>query len=82
MKFDILNQSGQKIKCDVVGLLPDEKNNRNYIIYTDGTKNKNGKLEVYASRYTKQDNFIVLSDIEEESEWDLIDEYLLNIKKR
>ena len=82
MNFDILNQVGQRIKCEIVGLFSDEINNRDYIIYTDGTRNNKGKLEVYASRYTKKNNSLVLSDIEEDSEWDLIDEYLLSIKKR
>ena len=77
MNFEILDQFKNKVTCNVVGLFQDETKSRNYIVYTDGTKNADGKLEVYASRYTKENNSIVLSDIEEDEEWDLVDNFLL-----
>lgn len=76
MKFDVLDQSGQKVQCEVVDLFKDETNKRNYLIYTDGTKNSDGQLEIYASRYVQKNDTFVLEDIEEEQEWDLIDEFL------
>ena len=82
MNFKILDQTGIEVICDIVAIFQDEKTNINYIIYTDGTKGASGKLEVYASRYKKEKNTLVLEEIENESEWDLIDEYLAYIDKR
>ena len=76
MKFEILDQTGNKINCNVVGMFKDEVKDINYIVYTDGTRNNDGKLEIYASRYTKQKDSFVLSDIEEDEEWDLVDNFL------
>lgn len=76
MKFEILDQNGNKINCNVVGIFKDEIKERNYIVYTDGTKNDEGKLEIYAARYDKENNSFVLSDIEEDEEWDLVDDFL------
>ena len=76
MNFEVLNQMGKKVKCDVVGLFKDDKRNINYIVYTDGTKDDDGKLAVYASRFNKRNKFYILQDIEEDYEWDLVDEFL------
>lgn len=40
-----------------------------YIIYTDGK-------EIFASRFEKQNEDIILKDIEKQSEWNYIDNYL------
>ena len=76
MNFEVLNQMVKKIKCDVVGLFKDDKHNINYVVYTDGTKDEDGKLAVYASRFNKRNKFYILQDIEEDYEWDLVDEFL------
>ena len=82
MNFKILDQNGTEVVCDIVAIFQDEKTNIDYIIYTDGTKGASGKLEVYASRYKKENKTMILEDIENDSEWDLIDEYLAYIDKR
>lgn len=82
MNFKVLDQKGVEVTCDIVAIFQDENTNINYIIYTDGTKSASGKLEVYASRYKKEKNTLILEEIENESEWDLIDEYLAYIDKR
>lgn len=82
MNFKILDQNGTEVVCDIVAIFQDENTNTDYIIYTDGTKGETGKLEVYASRYKKDKSTLILEDIENESEWDLIDDYLAYIDKR
>lgn len=81
MNFDILDQFGKKINCNVVSLFSNEENKRNYVIYTDGTKNSDGKLEIYASRYKQNPNgSIILEEIEDDEEWDLVDMHLANMR--
>ena len=75
MKFKVEN-NGKEIECDIVCTFKDKTNDRNYIIYTDGTKDDVGDSIIYASRYTEKDNSIILEDIENEYEWNLIDNML------
>ena len=75
MNFKVI-ENGKEIVCDILLTFRDENNNINYIVYTDGTKDSNEELEIYASRYSKKGNDFVLEAIENESEWNLIDNML------
>jgi len=72
MKFKVV-ENGKEIECEIVLTFRDENNDINYIVYTDGTKDSDGELEVYASRYIQEDSNYILQAIENESEWNLID---------
>ena len=75
MTFKIY-QDGKEITCDIVLTFRDENNDVNYIVYTDGTKDDHDDLEVYASRYVIKDDNYYLEPIQNESEWNLIDNML------
>jgi len=75
MNFKIIDK-GKEINCEIVLTFRDDNNNINYIVYTDGTKDINNELEVYASRYILENNNFVLKEIENDYEWDLIDNML------
>ncbi len=78
MDFEII-QNSQKITCQTLFTFKDEAKNINYIVYTDGSKNDDDNLKIYASRYVLENNNIVLKEIENDSEWDMIDE-MISIK--
>lgn len=75
MNFKVI-YNGKEINCEIVLTFTDNNNGINYIIYTDGTKDSNNELEVYASRYILENNNLVLKEIENDYEWDLIDNML------
>ena len=75
MNFKVV-EDGKEINCEIILTFRDDNNDINYIVYTDGTKDKYGDLEVYASRYSKKGNDYILEAIENESEWNLIDNML------
>jgi len=75
MNFKVI-ENGKEIVCDVVLTFRDENNNKNYIVYTDGTKDEDGDLEIYASRYLIKDDSYYLEEVENEEEWNLIDNML------
>lgn len=59
-----------------------ENNNINYIIYTDEEVDETNQLLIHASRYSiKEDNY-VLEAIENEKEWDMIDQVLKEMRSR
>ena len=53
-----------------------ETNDINYIVYNDGTRDFRSEEEIFASRYTIEDGNFILSEIENDYEWDLIDNML------
>lgn len=75
MTFKII-ENNTEIECNIIATFNDEGNNINYIVYTDGTKDNNGDLKNYASRYILENGNYVLKSIENDSEWDLIDSML------
>ena len=75
MNFKVID-NGKEIVCNIVDLFRDDNNDVNYIVYTDGTKDDDGELELYASRYTLTDNNYILKPIENDFEWNLIDNML------
>lgn len=75
MKFRLI-ENGKEINCNIVLTFRDDNNDINYIVYTDGTKDQEGDLEIYASRYVLKDNNYYLEEIKNEYEWNLIDNML------
>ena len=76
MDFKIVDENGKIIDCEILYTFKNPDSNIDYVLYTDGTMGEDGKLDVYASRYDFVDNSYVLKAIEDDSEWDLIDEVL------
>ena len=75
MNFKVI-ENGKEINCEIILTFRDDNNNRNYIVYTDGTRDESGELEIYASRYIISNNNYILQEIENDYEWDLIDNIL------
>ena len=78
MKFKIL-KNNEEIECTIVLTFKDKTSGIDYIVYSDGTKDENNELEIYASRYTLEDGNYVLKEIENDYEWDMVD-YMLSKK--
>ena len=63
MQFEITNNEGKKIVCEVIATYHDNQTNKDFIVYTDNTYNKDNKLNLYYSLYEKQSNGLKLIDI-------------------
>ena len=72
-------KDGEIISCDVITMFKDDSNNIDYIVYTDGSKDEDGNNNIFASRYVVSDESLELLDIEEDNEWDMIDEVIRSI---
>jgi uncharacterized protein YrzB (UPF0473 family) len=72
MTFDLINNEGQTITCDILHTF--EHNNKNYLIYTDNELDLDGNIEVLAAIYHVNDNKVTLEDIKTDEEWNLIDQ--------
>ena len=75
MDFKIL-ENGKELECSIITAFRDDNNGISYVVYTDGEKDSNGEMEVYASRYVLEDNQYILNPIDSEKEWDFVDNML------
>ena len=84
MTFTVVNDEGKEIKCDVLFTFDSDETGKNYIVYTDNTKDENGNIKVYASTYNPNDT-TKLEPITSEKEWKVIqivlDEVMAEAKK-
>ncbi len=76
MKLTVTDESGDQSVCDVLLTFENEETGKDYIVYTDNTKDSAGKVQVYASVYTKNEltHEITLQDIETNEEWETVSE--------
>ena len=71
MNFEVTNEKGEKINCQVLHTFVN--NDINYMIYTDNEKDEDGNIEVLATRYTLEGNTLNLEPLINDEEWDLVD---------
>lgn len=71
----LIDNDGNMIEYEVIMAFKWWKTKKNYIVYTDNTKDKHGALNIYAAIYYPNDSSR-LDAIETDEEWDQIDERL------
>ena len=64
--FTIINEEGKEVKYDVLFTFQSEETNKDYIVYTDNTKDEEGNVQVYASIYHSEAEHSKLEVIETE----------------
>lgn len=73
--------NGDIISYDVILTFKNDKNNRDYIVYTDNSVDSDNKLRIYASIYNPLTNEFIGNPTSKE-EWDdiykLLDNVILN----
>lgn len=72
------DDSGKEINVEV--LLTYERDKNTYIVYTDNTKDEDGKQRVYAGIYDK-DNMI-LNPIENKEDYNIIESIITSIDNK
>ena len=50
-KFNVIDKDGNEIECEVLFTFESEETKKNYIVYTDNTKDNKGNIRVFASIY-------------------------------
>ena len=80
-KITVLNEKGKEIEYEVLFTFESDETERNYIVYTDNKKDKNGNIKVYASIYEEdKEGKIEMLPIESEKEWKVIETILESIQ--
>lgn len=63
MQFEVIDKNYNKIICDVIATYHDDLSNKDFIVYTDNTYDKNNQLMIYYSLYKYVNNSISLIEI-------------------
>ena len=79
--FSMIDENGNEIVYDVLFTFESEETGKNYIVYTDNTRDENGNIEVYASIYYPDDPKSKLEAIETEKEWKIIETILNTLQE-
>ena len=85
MTFKIFNDEGKEVECEALFTFESEETNKNYIVYTDNTKDEDGNTKVYAAIYHPEEeenqDQMKLEPIESDKEWKMIEQILDEIQK-
>ena len=79
--FSMLDENGNEIIYDVLFTFESEETNKNYIVYTDNSKEEEGNIQVYASVYDPENPKSKLEPIETEKEWKVIETILNTLQE-
>ena len=76
LTFKVIDDNGKEIECEILFTFESDETGKNYIVYTDNTKDENGNTKVYASTFNPNEPEIKLTAIETEKEWKIIETIL------
>ena len=82
MTFKVINDEGKEIECEVLFTFESDETKKNYIVYTDNTKDESGNTKVYASIYNPNEESTTLQPIETEKEWKIIETILAELQSQ
>ena len=79
--FKVVDQNGNTIEFEILFTFESDETHKNYMVYTDNTKDETGNIEVYASIYHPEDGNGRLEAIETEKEWKIIETILETLQE-
>ena len=80
-KFVVLDDKGKEVVCEPLFTFESEETKKNYVVYTDNSKDKEGNVRVFASIYKVTDKGGELLPIKSEKEWKVIETILESIQE-
>ena len=78
-KFRIIDKDGRTIDFEVLFTFESDETKKNYMVYTDNSKDADGNTRVYASVFNPDTEPLQLLPIETEREWKVIETILESI---
>lgn len=81
MTFTVFDDNGKEVECEVLFTFESEETGKNYMVYTDNTKDEEGNTKVYASIYEPDKDETKLEPIETEKEWNIIETILAELQE-
>ena len=79
-KFKLIDKNGKEVEFEVLFTFESDETKKNYMVYTDNTKDNNGNTKVYASVFVPDKEPLELLPVETEREWKVIETILESIQ--
>ena len=79
--FTMIDQDGNEVVYDVLFTFESDETNKNYIVYTDQSKDESGNIQVYASIYEPENPSAKFEVIKTEKEWKVIETILETLQE-
>lgn len=80
-KFTVLDEHGKYVECEPLFTFESEETKKQYVVYTDNTKDKDGNVRVFASIYKMNNKGGELLPIKTDKEWKVIETILESIQE-
>ena len=80
-KFMVLDERGKQIECEPLFTFESEETKKQYVVYTDNSRDEEGNVRVFASIYKMNDKGGELLPIKTEKEWRVIETILESIQE-
>lgn len=79
--FTMIDENGNEVTYDILFTFESDETKKNYIVYTDQSRDDAGNIQVYASTYDPNNENSRLGAIETEKEWKVIDTILSTLQE-
>lgn len=79
--FKVVDKEGNTIEFEILFTFESDETKKNYMVYTDNTKDENGNVRVYASVFVPDAEPLELLPVETEREWKIIETILESIEE-
>lgn len=80
-KFVIKDENGKEVQCEPLFTFESEETKKQYVVYTDNSRDKDGNTRVFASIYNITDKGKELLPIKTEKEWKVIETIIASIQE-
>ena len=77
----VYDENGNEVICDILFTFDNEETKKSYVVYTDNSKDKDGKIQVFASIYDPNDASKKLEEIKTDKEWKVINTILETLQE-
>jgi len=79
--FKVVDNEGNTIEFEILFTFESDETHKNYMVYTDNTKDDDGNVRVYASVFVPDAEPLELLPVETEREWKIIETILESIEE-
>lgn len=79
--FKVIDKEGKEIEFKVLFTFESDETKKNYMVYTDNSKDDEGNIRVYASVFVPEAEPLELLPVETEREWKIIETILQSIEE-
>ena len=80
-KFVVIDDKGKQVECEPLFTFESEETGKQYVVYTDNSKDKDGNVRIFASIYNVTDKGGEFLPIKDEKEWKVIETILESIQE-